>query len=46
MSPIVEIVKYVLLGIVFIVIAGKAYQLTMNIIKKYKKDDLDFEENL
>ena len=41
----VDIIKYVLLGIVFVVVIAKGYQAIMNIIKKYKKEE-DFEEFL
>ena len=46
MSPIISIVKYVLLGIVFVVVVAKGYEAVMKIIKKYKKQDDDFEEEL
>lgn len=47
MTPIVSIIKYVLLAIVFMVMIFKTWQITSKIVKKFKnKDSMDFKEEI
>ncbi len=47
MSLMIDIVKYVIIGIVLVVFIAKTWQVTTRIVKKFKgKKTDDFQEDL